>query len=155
MPPPKSQKLLREQTEADAVRQQAKESRDETIKVYQPGEEIPIKRVKCYNDYVAILQFRVESTILTVGDHGFKNEGMVVGVGPGLPAADGRRVQSQLNLGDIVTFYGNPITALEPKSGVYQGQKIIIVPERSVICGLKPVPFKMVDEPVVAEKPVS
>lgn len=145
--PPKSQKLLRE--EAAAAERHAEErvsDRNTSVKVYAPGEEIPIKRVKCYNDFVAILQFRVDSAILMTGNHGFKNEGMVVGTGPGLPGSDGKRVGSQLELGDVVTFYGNPTTALEPKNGVYAGQKIVIVPERFIICGLKPVPFKIVED---------
>jgi co-chaperonin GroES (HSP10) len=149
MPPPKSQKLLREESaaaEREADRRQAE--REATVKVYKPGEEIPVKKVRTFNDFVAILQFRVESSILMTGNHGYKNEGMVVGVGPGLPGSDGKRVPSQLQIGDVVSFYGNPTTALEPKSGVYAGQKIIIVPERAVICGLKAVPFKIVeDEP--------
>lgn len=148
MPPPKSQKLLREETkiaEQEAERKQAIAEREVAIKVYAPGEEIPVKRVRCFNDFVAILQFRVESKILVTGKDSFKNEGMVVGVGPGLPGPDGKRVPSQLTLGDVVTFYGNPITALEPKTGVYAGQKIIIIPERSVICGLPKVPFRIVD----------
>lgn len=149
---PKTQKLLREEAAASEKRQQDKaNAADETVKVYAPGEEIPVKRVKTYNDFVAILQFRVESNILMTGNHGFKNEGMVVGVGPGLPGPDGKRVPSQLSLGDVVTFYGNPVTALEPKSGVYAGQKVIIVPERAIICGLNPVPFKLVEPAETAQ----
>lgn len=141
---PKTQKMLREEVAAadklDAVR-----APEEVIKIYAPGEEIPVKEVRTYNDFVAILQFRIESSILMAGNNGFKNEGMVVGVGPGLPGLGGERVPSQLSLGDVVTFYGNPVTTLEPKSGVYAGQKIIIVTERSIICGLAPIPFKLVE----------
>ncbi len=155
MPPPKSQKLLREESAAadrEAANRQAIADRD-TVKVYKPGEVIPVKRVRTFNDFVAILQFRVESSILMTGSHGYKNEGMVVGVGPGLPGSDGKRVPSQLSIGDVVSFYGNPTTALEPQSGVYAGQKIIIVPERAVICGLKSVPFKLVEEETAQEQP--
>ncbi len=147
---PKTQKLLRAESEAADKRAAAQAEPADVVKVYAPGEEIPVKRVKTYNDFVAILQFRVESSILMTGNHGFKNEGMVVGVGPGLPGSDGKRVQSQLSLGDVVTFYGNPVTALEPKSGVYAGQKVIIVPERAIICGLAPVPFKLVEAEAAA-----
>lgn len=146
---PKTQKLLRDEAAA-AEQRAANKSEPEVVKVYAPGEEIPVKKVKTYNDFVAILQFRVESNILMPGGQGFKNEGIVVGVGPGLPASDGKRVGSQLSLGDVVTFYGNPVTALEPKSGVYAGQKIIIVPERAIICGLAPVPFKLVEAEAAA-----
>lgn len=125
---------------------------DDTIKVYKPGEVIPIKRVVCYNDFVAILQFRVESTLVMAGEAAFKNEGMVVGVGPGLPGPNGGRTPSQLKLGDVVTFYGNPTTAVVPSSGVFEGQKIIIVPERYIICGLNPVPFMEVETPKVTSE---
>lgn len=140
MPPPKSAKLRDQLTQSAAPA--APEA--STVKVFAPGEEIPVKKVTCYNDFVAILQFRIQSNIIL--EDSFKNEGMVVGVGPGIPGPGGMRVPSQLKLGDVVSFYGNPTTALEPKSGVFAGQKIIIIPERAVMVGLPPVPFREVTE---------
>lgn len=145
MPPPKSGKLQREEEEAAAKR--AVEAQAAVpAKVYSPGEAIPVKKVKTYNDFVAILQFRIDSgAILVEGNAAYRNEGMVVGTGPGLPNGNGSRCLSQLNLGDVVAFYGNPTTTLNPTSGIYAGQRVVIVPERAIMCGLNPVPFKVVE----------
>lgn len=145
MPPPKSGKLQRDENEAAAKRVADAQTVVPT-KVYSPGEEIPIKKVKTYNDFVAILQFRIDTgSIIVGGDDAYQNEGMVVGTGDGLPNGGGTRCPSQLQLGDVVAFYGKPTTTLNPTSGIYAGQRVVIVPERSVMCGLKPLPFKIVE----------
>jgi len=142
MPPPKSQKLLSASKVAELP---VEPPQDQVLKTYQPGEAIPVKPVRCFNDFVAILQFKIESSVLMAGET-FKQEGMVVGVGPGLPTNDGNRCPSQLKIGDVVVFYGNPTTKMEPKSGVYAGQRVVIVPERSVICALKDTPFVLASD---------
>lgn len=107
---------------------------------------IVIKPIKCYNDFVAILQFRIKSDVLLTEQSAFKNEGIVVGVGPGISAGDGKRCPSQLKIGDVITFFGNSVVKLTPAEGVYKGQTIIIISERNVICGLAPVEFNIVDD---------
>ena len=142
---PKSGKLLREQAAA-ADKLSAIIPEDDTTLVYAPGEAIKIKEVPCCNDFVALLQFRVESSIQLDEKSAYKNEGMVVGVGPGLPNGNGGRCPSQLTIGEVVSFYGNPTLTITPNAGAFAGRKIVMVPERSVICKLPPVPFERVDE---------
>lgn len=146
--PPKSGKLQREEEAATAERAALRAAAENAppAKVYAPGETIPVKKIKTFNDFVAILQFRIETTAIIVeGKEAYRNEGMVVGVGPGLPNGNGLRCPSQLNVGDVVAFYGNPTITLNPASGIFAGQKIVIVPERAILCGLNPVPFKVVE----------
>ncbi len=140
MPPPQNRQLRRDIKDQQPV--SVVPPMD--LKVYGPDEEIPIKKVECFNDLVAVLQFRVQSTLELPENSKFKSEGMVIGTGPGLPLSDGRRVSSQVSLGDVVAFYGNPITAMVPKSGLYVGHRIIIVSERALICKLTPLKFKVV-----------
>lgn len=149
MPPPKSQKLLREEVSKTLP---SVLPEPDTIPVLAAGEPLKIKEVVCCNDFVAILQFRIQSN-LELGDTGYKQEGMVVGFGPGLPTASGNRCPSQLSMGDVVTFFGNPTLTLEPKNGLYAGRKIIVIPERSIICHLPKVPFEVVKEDKQPESP--
>ncbi len=143
MAPPRSQLLVNK--EKAASQPHVEVVPEKPVRVYKTGETIKIKPVKCYNDFVAILQFRVESTVLIAGPSGFKNEGMVVGVGPGVVSGNGNRCPSQVQLGDVVSFYGNPTTTIEPQSGPYADQKIVVVTERFLVVGLKPVKFVIVE----------
>jgi len=138
---PKSQKLLRD----EAAKSKHDVADTIPIPVLASGEPLKIKEIKCCNDFVAILQFRMQSS-LELGDTGYKQEGMVVGVGPGLPTASGARCPSQLSIGDVVTFFGNPTLTLEPRNGLYSGRKIVIIPERSFICHLPKIPYEVCDE---------
>lgn len=105
---------------------------------------VKIKPIKCCNDFVAILQTEVKSTIELADTNKFSNEGIVVGVGPGLPT-NGIRCASQLAIGDVVSFFGNPSMVLTPSSGLYSGRRVVIYPERSIICHLPPIDFVVVD----------
>lgn len=144
--PPKSRVMVEGQQRAADLRTAVPQDTSPLAKVYEDNESIPVKRVTCYNDFVAILQFRVKSSIILDEGSSLKNEGMVIGVGPGLPGPDGKRVPSQLKEGDVVLFYGNPTTSINANSGVYKDQRVVIVPERAVICGLRKRPFHMVEE---------
>jgi hypothetical protein len=139
---PKS-KTLR-QIESEKSAQQVADQSPPVV-AYDPGQKIKIKKVECFNDFVAILQFRIHVNGIELGDSGFKQEGMVVGFGPGLPSTNGTRCPSQLSLGKVVAFYGNPVTSMEPKQGLFAGHKIIMVSERNIICGLPPVEFEIVE----------
>ncbi len=119
----------------------------EQTRVIEDGAPVKVKPFPCYNDFVAILQFRIKTVSnIELGESGFKQEGMVVGVGPGLPTANGTRCPSQLKIGEVVAFYGNPALMIKPSDGVYQGDRIIIVPERSIVCRLPAVPFEEVND---------
>jgi hypothetical protein len=140
MPPPLAKKLQNQQPSILPEGPQA------NIKTYAPGEPIKIRPITCYNDVVALLRFRVQMSISLemVGDSQYKSEGIVVGVGPGLLTMEGSRSGSQCRVGDVVSFYGNPITAVEPSAGIYKGQQIIMITERSLLCKLPSVPFEEV-----------
>jgi hypothetical protein len=137
-------KTLRQQEEAAKTQIPV----SEPIAVFETGGPIKIKQVNCYNDFVAILQFRIQTVAnIELGESAFKQEGMVVGFGPGLPNGGGLRCPSQLKLGDVVAFYGNPVTVIKPTNGLYKGQQIIVVPERAVICQLpSDVPFEIIKD---------
>lgn len=153
--PPKSQ-TLREANNQDKKSVIPEEVYQ--IPAYNPGDTIKIKEVHCCNDFIALVRFRIldkNSPIELPGDAAFKNEGMIVGRGPGLPGTDGKRCPSQFQLGDVIAFHGRPTLELSPKSGLYANQKVVIVSERSAICKLQQVPFEIVAEPKATsdEKP--
>ena len=102
------------------------------------GNKVVIKPVKCHNNYIAILLSSIESTIELPGTDGqFKNEGLVIGVGPGVSDGHGSRLTPTVQLGDYVMIGAkNHVATLVPDSGHYQGQKVVIVVENNVICEL-------------------
>ena len=107
---------------------------------------IRIRPVRCCNDFVAIVQTQLRSTIELTETHKFQNEGVVVGVGPGVASGNGTRCPSQLSVGDRVAFYGNPSLVMEPKDGPYAGQRVVVYPERSILCHLHPQPtFEIIE----------
>ena len=108
---------------------------------------IKIKKIECLNEFVAILVTTVESTIQLTESSKFKNEGIVVGVGPGLPDGSGGRAASQLAVGDVVLFKDNNVAMqLDPDNGFYRNKRIVIISERSLICKLPKRDFELVDQ---------
>jgi co-chaperonin GroES (HSP10) len=101
-------------------------------------EEVLVRPVDCQNDFVAILQKKIETTIqLTDNDGQFKNEGLVVGVGPGVSDGAGGRLSLTISVGDYVMFgERNIVATLQPADGTYAGRKVVIVSERNIICKL-------------------
>lgn len=122
------------------------------MSVAAPAETIQIREIACLNDMVAIMQFEVKSTILSTAES-FKNEGIVVGVGPGLVCADGSRTPSQLSIGDVVMFaerqIASEISTPADSPSIYAGKKIVMISERSLICLLPPVSYEVVEPLVV------
>ena len=97
---------------------------------------IRIRRIQTLNDFVAILQFQIEtgSIELPESTSKYKNEGMVVGIGPGVYQGANRDI---LNIGDVVVFGAkNIITNISSDSPPYKGRNIVIVSERNIICKL-------------------
>jgi len=128
---PKSKKLEREEAAGAAIPSMA--SKEEAAEG-----PIKIRPVKCQNDFVAVLQATIETTIELAGTEGqFKNEGLVVGVGPGIADGAGGRLQPNVAIGDYVMFGPRNIAAtLEPGNGPYKGRKVVIVSERNILCSL-------------------
>ncbi|MDB4490167.1 hypothetical protein N9045_01485 [bacterium] len=101
------------------------------------GKIITIKPVDCFNDYVALLQTEIETSIELVGtDSQFKNEGIVIGRGTGMSDGQGGRLELSAQLGDYVMFGNSVVATLQPSDGHYQGRKVVIISERHLICKL-------------------
>lgn len=101
-------------------------------------ESVIIKPVKCHNNYVAILQTQIETSIqLADTDGQYKNEGLVIGVGPGITDGSGGRLQPSVKIGDYVMIGAkNHVATLVPDNGHYKGRKVVIVVENNIICEL-------------------
>ena len=133
--PPKSEKLQREE---DAKQGSSKAPSALTIlDESQPKGPVQIREVPCLNDFVAILQFEIESTIeIPDADSKYKNEGIVVGIGPGISDGAGGRLPLQIGIGDVVMFGRNIVATIASDSPPYAGHKVVIVSERNLLCKL-------------------
>jgi co-chaperonin GroES (HSP10) len=140
---PKSSKLRREE--------QIKPNSDALPSFVRDAEPAPagiikIREVPCCNDYVAVRLFTQESSIALPEGQKHKNEGIVIGVGPGVPTTDGGgRVPSQLKVGDVVMFLmKNVITEVESEKPPYKGFRVVILSERSILLKLPSVEYENV-----------
>lgn len=107
----------------------------------QAYQEIEIREIKCLNDFVAILRFEEESVIEIPDHQRLKNEGMVIGVGPGVPPT----ANAQVIIGDVVAFMPrNIITEIKGTKYPYEGKTITIVSERNIIMTLDPIIHRFV-----------
>lgn len=143
MATPKSAKLLREETQENAL------PIISALMVGTPQEEpsgpIEIREIPCLNEFVAVLLFRVKSDIQLPDKQQYRNEGIVIGMGPGLPDGAGGRVATQLKLGDVVLFQDrNIVLDINSDKPPYRGQRVVIISERSLICKLPSVEFVLV-----------
>jgi len=145
MATPKSAKLLREEaTDSDRGEDIYIPSSFMVETPEDPSGPIEIREIPCLNEFVAILLFRIKSDIVMPDKQQYRNEGIVVGIGPGLPDGVGGRVITQLQLGDVVLFQDrNIVLDITSDKPPYKGQKVVIISERSLICKLPPVEFKM------------
>ncbi len=131
--PPVSEKLRKERADKTPV--------SPSVATAEPSVPIQdtiikVRPIRCCNDFVAILQFDREAGIDLPDTYKQKNEGLVVGIGPGVPV-DGARVPSQLEIGDVVMFQEKSIiTTVESSSEPYAGKRIVILSERNIICVL-------------------
>ena len=74
---------------------------------------------------------------LSNADSSYKNEGLVVGVGPGVTDGAGGRLLPQVIVGDYVMFGERlVIQKIQSDSPPYQNQVVIIVSEKNIICKL-------------------
>lgn len=92
-----------------------------------------LKQIDVFNDYVAIWLAPIEVAGLEIPaetQDKMKNEGVVIGVGPdankGL-AHDYRNTDNEIKLGDHVVIRSNKYMAIEPKSGIYRDDQIVMV----------------------------
>ena len=99
---------------------------------------VKIRPVDCQNDFVAVLQAQIETSIaLANDDHSFKNEGLVIGAGPGITDGAGGRLALTVSVGDYVMFgTRNVLQTLTPSDGPYKDRKVVIVSEKNILCRL-------------------
>lgn len=144
MPIPKSEKLAQEEANSNAVADRVPDM--EANKSL--GDTISIKPLEMLNENVAVLCFAHEiggGLVIPDGD-ALKDEGIVIGIGKGVPDGAGGRTKSQLEIGDVVSFMGkNVLFKYKPNSGVYQDQHVFVINERSLISKLPPVKFEIID----------
>lgn len=132
---PKTKKLQEE--EANAASSTTSALINSALQAGNTG-PVKIREVACCNDFVAILQFQVETNITLVNsDDSFKNEGLVVGVGPGISDGNGGRLKPCVDVGDVVMFGTRNIAAVvDSSSEPYKDKKVVIVSERNILCRL-------------------
>lgn len=105
---------------------------------------VKIRQVDATNDFVFVMLHMVDTKLALIEDQKFKNEGLVVGFGPGV-AEHGVRVPSQFKLGDNVMFQERSVLGtINSESPPYVGKKIVIIAERNIMCRLPAVPFEIV-----------
>ena len=129
---PKTKKLCEEEAAGVAIK-------PPSLDIAEPFEDVVLIRpVDCQNDFVAVLQAQIETTIaLSNDDHSYKNEGLAIGVGPGIADGAGGRLKPTVNVGDYVMFGAkNVLQTLAPNDGPYKGRKVVIVSEKNILCKL-------------------
>jgi co-chaperonin GroES (HSP10) len=99
---------------------------------------LQIRPVECTNDFVAVLQSELETFLaLSDSEERYRNEGLVVGVGPGVADGAGGRLKPCVNVGDYVMFGAKNIVAtIHANSGSYADKKVVILSERNILCKL-------------------
>lgn len=104
--------------------------------------KLRIKPIECCNDFVAIMPIVIEAGIV-LPETAYTNEGVVVGVGPGVVSGQ-VRVPSQLSIGDVVIYNSkSSLTQIQPDDGAYKGKTILIISERSVFCITRKVDYEL------------
>lgn len=125
----KSHKLLAEEA--------AGQARSTDFPIFERDQVIKIKPITCYNDWVIVLPFSLETKLALPANVSLTNQGMVVGIGCGLPDNAGKRIESPLSIGDTVLFQDRSIAMrIAPTSGVYAGKQLAVLSERNIVCKL-------------------
>jgi len=140
---PKTQKLIKEEAANSGSNDLSETwSLKKKDKAAFDGGVIKIKELDCLNDFVAVLRFQETSTIELPENQRLKNEGIVIGVGPGLVEG----AKAKLFLGDIVAFLPrNIVTEIKATQYPYENQTITILSERNIIMRLDPMPHEFIN----------
>ena len=95
-----------------------------------------IKPLRPLNDYVAVwLEANNTTIVLSEGDK-YKNEGVVVGVGPNV---------TQISVGDVVLFPDRAnMHIINTDGGFYKGERIILMSERNFLMKLRSIKIELV-----------
>lgn len=126
---PKSSKLLAEEASS--------QERSMDFPIHEQDKVIKIKPINCFNDWIIVIPLVRETKIVLPANVSPTNQGIVVGVGCGLPDSAGGRINSQVSIGDVVVFQErSTVMAISPTSGVYAGKNLLVLSERNLICKL-------------------
>lgn len=141
---PKSKKMTAEETNKarnDPIMQNV-----EIKPIDSDDGPVMIRRIECFNDYIAILPFRISTSVHMPSDKNYDNEGIVIGVGPGLPNGAGGRCKPTVEFGDVVVFGKmNPVCQIQSDSDVYKDRIILLFSERTICCKLPSVEYVEVE----------
>ena len=98
-------------------------------------QDFVLHEINVCNDFVAILQSEIKLGIAMPNDDSkYKNEGIVVGIGPAVHQGLNNQI---IKFGNYVMFGPrNIITRIIPNNGSYRDKSIVIVSEKNVICEL-------------------
>ena len=92
-----------------------------------------LKKIDALNDYIVIWLSQLEINGVELPDETkakMRNEGIVIGVGPDVNKGqyhDYNGTSNQINLGDRIVVRSNKYQMINPQSGVYAGEEIILV----------------------------
>lgn len=137
MPIPKSEKLASESTGENSYYMDAPTAHlmPASHESLYESEVLQIKELFPLNDMVAILLESADTTIVLQDKDRFKNEGVVVGVGP---------LTSQVALGDVVLFPERSPQVLDISEGFYKGKRMVLVSERNMLMKLKSIKVEVI-----------
>lgn len=111
---------------------------------------IKIAPITTFNDWVLLIPFLIETNLELPVDAEYRNVGIVIGKSNTIMAPSGQFVQSQLTYGQVVWFQKRSIVGeMRVEQDPYIGRRIVVMSERNLICSLVPVPFEIVDSPIV------
>jgi hypothetical protein len=100
------------------------------------GDERAIKQLYPLNDMVALWQEAEASSIMLTDRDKYKNEGVVVGVGPTV---------TQVAVGDVVLFPDRAnMHIINTDGGFYKGERIILMTERNFLMKLRSIKIELV-----------
>jgi hypothetical protein len=130
---PKSDKLASESTVA-TVSGPSAYTNAEMPAVH--GDERAIKQLYPLNEMVALWQEAEASSIMLTDRDKYKNEGVVVGVGPHV---------TQISIGDVVLFPDRAnMHIINTEGGFYKGERIILMSERNFLMKLRSIKIELV-----------
>jgi hypothetical protein len=101
------------------------------------GDHREIKQLYPLGEMIAIWQEANGTSIMLSDRDKYKNEGVVVGVGPN---------STQVALGDVVLFPDKASPhIIDSDSGFYQNERIILISERNLLMKLRSIDYKLVN----------
>lgn len=133
-----------------ATEEASKKNRPEmNIPVYQRDEVIKIAPIVTHNEWVIVIPFMIDSTVLLPKDSDHKNAGIIVGRSESILAPNGAYVTSHLKIGQTVLFHKRAVVGIVPLNcEPYINKRLCVISQRNIVCDLEQVPFEIVGGPI-------